>query len=179
MTPVGRRLEAALRVGGDAVVIPLFDAAGSLPAGRYPATIDEVEQSFVIPFAASLTRADLFAGWKRLRQEIRAIVPVEMEWIDGSFVTAKLDPGDIDVVSFIRADALGTLSMPDRQQLLPLVQGPASKPTHRCDSYLVAVFALGHPLEGQYLRERGYWDRQWSRDRTRPEKGYIDVRDTP
>ncbi len=160
-------------------MIPLFDAAGCLPAGRYLATVDDVEQTLVSPFPRSLTRADLFNGWQRLRREIRAMVSVEMEWIDGSFVTTKTDPGDIDLVTFIRAEHLVALPLADLQTLMPLFMGPATKARFRCESYLVPVVPEHDPAENVYLRNRGYWDRQWSRDRTRPEKGYIDVRDTP
>lgn len=83
--------------------LPRFTTDGLLPPGDYPLTIDELRASYLIngeglgiPDWDANWRAhlannlDLFAGqlWQ---------VGVERIFADGSFVTAKPHPGDIDV----------------------------------------------------------------------------------
>lgn len=73
-----------------------------MPAEGIPATIDEFYHAFVQPFTASETRERLFGEWinynRMLRQELSESFT---QWVDGSFVTQKLNPKDIDIVSFI------------------------------------------------------------------------------
>ena len=164
-------------------MIPAFEADGTLPLGRHVATAVEVEQRFVQPFPQSVRRPALYADWRMRRTQIAALTAIEMEWLDGSFTTAKNDPGDIDLVTFVSLDAYNQLSIADRQKLFELAQARA-KLLFGCDGYLVVVFPRNHPWEENYLRNRGYWDRQWSY--TRPgsagleiEKGYVDVRGAP
>lgn len=81
----------------------IFNEHGLLtPAEGISTTIDDVYNVFVRPFSASETRARLFQEWmtynRMLRQELGEGF---VQWVDGSFVTQKLNPKDIDIVSFI------------------------------------------------------------------------------
>ena len=59
---------------------------------------------FVANFPTSRTRATLYHEWTKYNQLLRKEVGDSFEqWINGSFVTSKLNPKDIDVVSFIPA----------------------------------------------------------------------------
>lgn len=98
-----------------------------------------------------------------------------MEWVNGSFVTAKHSPNDIDVTTFISAENVAALTVGQLQDVWELTAGPAPQQVG-CHSFLVVVFPDNHPYRNAYLRNRGYWDDLWSRRRIGPEKGYIDVR---
>lgn len=161
------------------MTIPLFEATGFLQPGRHPSTPTEIRTRLVDPFGQSVTRADLMDGWLRRRADVSAIVPIEMEWVNGSFVTEKLDPADIDVATFVRADFVDALTLTARQRLSEIVMGPVCRATYRCDAYFVPVFPRNHGLEPLYHRWRGYWDAQWSFDRSGVEKGFLDVRSDP
>ncbi|NNN19409.1 MAG: hypothetical protein HKL84_06090 [Acidimicrobiaceae bacterium] len=147
-----------------------------MPPGRYLATASEFEQRFVNTFPSSATRAKLYGGWRRRREELQSLVLIEQEWIDGSFVTGKSNPQDIDVVTFILAHELEALAIPDRQRVLELTVLDHSKIVFGCDSYLVVAHQEGHPSYDQFLYCRGYWDNWWSRSRTGSQKGYVEVR---
>lgn len=159
-------------------MLPPFNEHGVLPPGRYPVTVADVEQRFVQTFPTSLTRSNLFDGWRRRRQELYDLVEVEAEWLDGSFVTAKRDAGDVDVVTLVDADKVDALPVADRQRLFEIGSGARPLIEFGCHSFLLPTYPDGHPLHGRYLHMRGYWDRWWSRDRHAPEKGYLDVRGT-
>ena len=80
-----------------------FNEQGLLtPADGISATIDELYDIFVVPFPESETRSRLFADWTKYNRMLRQELDKDFtQWVDGSFVTQKLNPKDIDIVSFI------------------------------------------------------------------------------
>lgn len=162
--------------GADLAMIPSFNGHGVLPPGRYNASPQEVEHRFVDTFPNSATRRDIFRGWRSRREALTALIALECEWIDGSFVTSKSDAADIDVATFIRYEDLVALGVPQRQQVQDLTSGARPMLMYGCDSYLVVVLSEGHPQHGNYLAQRGYWDRWWGKHSAPSGKGYIEVR---
>ena len=72
-------------------MIPAPNAIGELPPGMHSATLAEVEAVF----AMTPRRRALFEGLQRAIQNLWA-AGVRRVFIDGSFVTTKADPNDID-----------------------------------------------------------------------------------
>jgi hypothetical protein len=72
-------------------MIPGFSRAGSLPAGIYWATRQEIESRF----GFSDRRTRLLAGLKSALGALHA-AGCRKVYIDGSFVTMKHEPGDYD-----------------------------------------------------------------------------------
>jgi hypothetical protein len=72
-------------------MIPAPNTIGELPPGMHTATLAEVEAVFV----TTPRRRDLFEGLRRAVQNLSA-AGVRRVFIDGSFVTTKADPNDID-----------------------------------------------------------------------------------
>ena len=72
-------------------MIPVFDANGNLPPGLHVATWDEL----VARFGANAQRQMLLSG---LRAALLWLKDAEClrVYVDGSFVTAKEEPGDYD-----------------------------------------------------------------------------------
>lgn len=158
-------------------MIPPFTDHGLLPPGRHPATPVEIENRLVATFPTSMTRKGLYDGWMRRREELLSIVDVVAEWIDGSFVTAKRDAGDVDLVTLIRQDAIDGLDLNDQKRVYDLVVGNHARIAFGCDSYLLAVYDESDPFHGDYLWGRGYWDRWWSTHAGASDmKGYLEVR---
>ncbi len=81
----------------------IFDEYGLLtPAEGILATADTLYDTFVQPFTASETRERLFHEWTKYNRMLRHDLGEGFtQWVDGSFVTQKVNPKDIDVVSFI------------------------------------------------------------------------------
>ncbi len=75
------------RTGG----IPDFDGNGNLPPGVYHVSLVEIEERFTW----NERRRMLFNGLKRALANL-ASAGVRRVWIDGSFVTAKDEPRDVD-----------------------------------------------------------------------------------
>ncbi|WP_413666861.1 hypothetical protein ACEN9X_20300 [Mucilaginibacter sp. Mucisp86] len=73
-------------------MIPELAENGILPPGIHICEIKELEAKFVY----NLHRRNLYNGLVRLVQDLKSI-NAKAIYVDGSFVTAKLMPGDIDV----------------------------------------------------------------------------------
>lgn len=76
-----------VRAGG----IPEFDDNGNLPPGVYHVSLAEIERRFTW----NQRRRLLFGGLRRALASL-ARGGVRWVWIDGSFVTAKEEPSDVD-----------------------------------------------------------------------------------
>jgi len=72
-------------------MIPAPNALGELPPGIHTATLEEVEAVF----AKTPRRRTLFDGLRRAVQNLKA-AGVRRVFIDGSFVTTKANPNDVD-----------------------------------------------------------------------------------
>jgi hypothetical protein len=72
--------------------------------------------------------------WLQHRGALAYLLPVDEQWVDGSFVTDVLEPGDIDVVSILDGPAYDLL--PESVQLLAesLLSGKYTRNYWRCDS---------------------------------------------
>lgn len=184
------------------VTIPSL-VADQLPQGRHCATLDEFEQAFVLDaaFAASTTRtqafADLLAALELLEQYETALV--ERMWLGGTFVSGKLDPGDIDVTFLLNEERYDSLSKTVQRRLFRL--GRRGKGFAEAglvvDAFFLVRSRIANPWSGPgevsdsastYMGIRGAWDDWWSRDRriglkdapplvedADPVRGYVEV----
>jgi hypothetical protein len=79
------------------MAIPLLTAAGFLPPGSHDATLAEVEAIFG-RFQETERRITLFRKLSEYIAELRSLGHAREVLLDGSFVTAKASPGDIDLI---------------------------------------------------------------------------------
>ena len=77
--------------------IPLLDADGFLPVGVHDCTLEEVKARFR-SFQTTNRRPQLFAKLEAFLKEVRAAGIVQSVLVDGSFVTTKPEPNDIDLI---------------------------------------------------------------------------------
>ena len=76
--------------------VPSLVDAGLLPVGVHDATLAEIEQAFGIQ---SDTRIKHFRNLKAFYGELQVFGPlIKGVFVDGSFVTSKPVPGDVDIV---------------------------------------------------------------------------------
>lgn len=74
------------------LMIPAFTGAGLLPPGDHGATLKEIEDKFVYNYG----RKVIYDGLIFVTDQLNAN-SVNAIWINGSFVTAKERPRDVDV----------------------------------------------------------------------------------
>lgn len=94
-------------------MIPDFRDDGYLPEGLYVATEAEVTFRFG---TATPRRRRLALRVRRWIQLSRAVAAKRL-FLDGSFVTAKLDPNDVDAVVWLGSDFVRRVSRGDTEAL--------------------------------------------------------------
>lgn len=146
-----------------------------LDPGRHVATATEIKTALVDAFSTAVTRGPLYDQWRVLNQAIEKILPIEEQWVNGSFVTTKLNPGDIDLVTHFDGARLAALDAGDRMLLKGLVAGHQSRDLHLCDSFVIAIYPNGHPWRSRYEALSAYFDGLFGKDRTGNAKGYVEV----
>src|SRR5262245_29211259 len=78
-------------------MIPKFNDYECLPEGIYDYTMDEAVQRFGV-FQSNDRRPRLWARFSEFIRQLKECGFVETVIVDGSFVTAKVTPSDIDLV---------------------------------------------------------------------------------
>jgi hypothetical protein len=85
-----------------------FDEKGHLiPYDIIELTLAEFEVFFVEGLEDRAHRRGLFDNYLRYLEALKAVVEAPFyQWVDGSFVTLKSSPKDIDVLTFIEYEKL-------------------------------------------------------------------------
>ncbi len=79
-------------------------------------------------------------------------------WLDGSFVTSKNHPGDIDVVSFVSSDLLNRLLPIGQSFALDMLNAKeATKPGYNVHSFSVTCVPVSHPLYVAQSQNAKFW----------------------
>lgn len=151
------------------------DGTDRLPVGRHRATLEEIEALLVEGFPDSATRGPLFASWRNLVAAIQRVVSVQAHWLDGSFVTTKQDPNDIDAVTHLDGALVDALDEVDMTLIKGLLSHKITEALHGCDSYLVVEYPEGHPGRTAYEAAVAYWDDWFGKDRDGNPKGYVEL----
>lgn len=99
-------------------------------------------------------------------------------WVDGSFLTAKIEPDDVDVVVCLNASVLDTLTSAQQAVIERLSKQGHGDGAFKCDSYIHIDYDAGHDLHGRGTWMRAYWTRQFGFSRSMDLKG-IPVVKTP
>ena len=132
--------------------------------GVHKVSVNEIETMCVSDFPDSTTRSEIF-GRLRTLLDLLTTTGIQAElWIDGSFVTIKENPGDVDLVLWFEPKM--TIS-PSKQSLIREFHEEEelrrNKGLPYCDMYYSAV-----------VRDwRQYWTRQFGTDRKGEPKGIL------
>jgi hypothetical protein len=135
-------------------------------------TMKDIRGRFVDATPDKTRRNELFVAYQLHVDSWSAIIgdaPAE-DWIDGSFITTKEFPGDIDVVTWIAAESLEQLQPQQRDKLLALFPGTPGGPVH---AFAHAVLPDGHPRKGLELRLRLSWIKCFGQGRDGILKGIV------
>jgi len=151
-----------------------------LPPGVHEATIDEIYQAFVE--GKSDKRKLLWDRWLAYRTVVFSLIEVNREFLDGSFVTSKHNPKDIDVSMWISGDEL--LDAPNETRTaISLLTGAGSFEVFSVDAYFITECEPSSPLYADFVENRDWCEEAWSRSRDRRQKltppavqkGYVEV----
>jgi hypothetical protein len=71
-----------------------------LAAGFYTRTMEELRKMCVEPYPSSQRRPEIMAGLESIHLRLIGLSITGELWVDGSFLTKKEEPDDVDVVLF-------------------------------------------------------------------------------
>lgn len=156
--------------------IPPFTDLGVLPTGRHSCSASDIKLALVDRFGVDSIRSVIFAEWKSHRAALRSLGSVEFQWVNGSFVTDKVNPGDIDIVTFFNGPAFDLLPRWKQHVIQELTNGKGSVAYTHVDASLAFFYPKTTRMYDSYKSDRAYWDAKYSRSRDFVAKGYLEVR---
>ncbi len=90
-------------------------------------------------------------------------------WLDGSFLTRKMDPEDADMALCVDGEFYNNCP-PNQRSVIDWVKGNL-KSTIRCDSYMFSVYPDTHKLYWVGEQMKAYWMTQFGLSRGKVQKG--------
>ncbi len=149
-----------------------------LHVGLHPMSVADVQDMCVGAFPRSTTRREIMVGLQAVIETLAGAKVTTDVWIDGSFLTEKVNPEDVDIVLCTQGEVYDNAT--DKQRnVIDTVACVNLKPPLRCDSYVFFEYPESHPLywEGQFMR--AYWMKQYGFSRGEDFKGVavVELRD--
>lgn len=136
---------------------------------------NELTKFFVDKIIDSITRKRLYDNYLNFINEfIEQITPNFTVWINGSFVTLKLNPNDIDFVVFLEGAIVQ-----EKQKELEALQKKYE--TQNLDLYFVKVYPKNHKRHFWYISKQMEWrhlftkTKQQKRTRKSFSKGFLKI----
>ena len=109
-------------------------------------------------------------GFEQVLDELnQKAMPMEI-WVDGSFVTEKLNPADVDVVAKVDGKDYDASTQAQRDVLKWLV-GTDLRQQFMCHSFAFVQYEPGHLLAAEGEWWRAYWLRQFGFNRNNEPRG--------
>lgn len=155
-----------------------FDELGYLkPYTKLEATVEDVFQGLVYNFSTSETRQQLFENYLNYNEALtKALKSDYTQYINGSFTTKKINPNDIDLVSFVDHQAL----LGNEKYVEENFLNKSALDMYGIDAYLVIVYPETHPYRVRTLSDAAYWNHwfgfsKFDRRKKRSPKGFIEI----
>ena len=110
-------------------------------------------------------------GFEAVVGELRANRIEGEIWVDGSFLTQKIDPEDVDILFRTSGDFVNRVTTTQEQLIGWFLQDDDVKDTYKCDTYLLIDYPDGHPEQAHSEWMRAYWVKQYGFSRGEDFKG--------
>ena len=129
-----------------------------LAPGRHYMTLTELRRATVDAFPDSTRRPMLFAELARLHSDLIGAGAICELWIDGSYLTAKPEPDDIDLCFSAFSDDFRLLHQQVQMQIWHSLDGGKQYSPY-LDTYVCFRFLRGDPRVNADTTD--YWSEKW------------------
>ena len=177
--------------------IPNFDDNGYLPHKCYEVTLEDIKEKLVDNFPNSKTRKSRFECFLKFYNElIKNVKSCTTFLIDGSFVTNKVNPRDVDFTVTIDTSKLTNNELQYLNKKLHekteirkefkyyekyVTQGMIKEESlynlkfykMGCDFFYIEKYPMNHQLFKKYLENKEEWIEFWGHDRNENKKGFL------
>ncbi len=132
-----------------------FDKRGNLtPYDIIKTDPSEFKYNLVTNFRPPTTREEIYSGYKIYIKDFSENISKEWyQWINGSFITIKQDPGDIDLVNFVDVNILEKNNAKVRKFRTKY----GSKNKYKVDGYILPVVDKSHKDYNEVQKVVNYW----------------------
>ena len=119
----------------------------------------DLRELTVTAFPESTTREALWQSLDKLISELRdfRLLPARL-WIDGSYLTEKVDPDDIDLCIEIEADRINTAPPQSAAFLMRLANHELHPAPRKLHTFIIPSAPVGHPDRINYLALCKQWE---------------------
>lgn len=132
-------------------------------------SLEQIKETCVTNFPLSSTRERIMISLESLVTELETHNVRTEVWIDGSFLTEKTNPEDVDLVLCTDGQVYDQGTQ-EQRTLLESINGNL-KATLNCDSYIFLEYPKEHHLYEIGAEMREYWLRQFGTSRRDEPKG--------
>ena len=146
-----------------------------LPRGLHRFCLHDLGHICTQPFDLSKTRSDILFG---LSVIVRVLSDAGVNghlWVDGSFLTQKIDPADVDCVLRLWGPWVAQVT-PNQIAALKWFSEPNRQADHSCHTFVFVEWPEGHSEHARGSELRDYWRRWFGRSRSGNDKGIASVR---
>lgn len=133
--------------------------------------LEDVRRLCVDTFKLSKTREGIMNGLETVVTKLRDANVKGLLWLDGSFVTEKIDPCDVDMVLEIARQDYDVLAPNEQQAVIWFSHN--LKAAHKCDSFVFFTYPEGHELFWTGRQWWSEWHYQFGLARRNHKKGII------
>lgn len=151
----------------------IFDQYGYLmPYEVIPTDFETFERVFVKGFADSSKRQQWFKNYVEYTKELKTLIGTGfIQWVDGSFISQKFNPNDIDFLTFIDFERYEL-----QEKGIEHLRKQRYQRKTGIDGYFVKTYPLGHKLHQIYVIECKRWLFDFTTDSfTKRSKGIIQL----
>jgi hypothetical protein len=153
-----------------------FNKSGLLvPDGKIISTLETLHSEFVIKIPSD-RRKQIFDLYLKYNEDLKRCCGQKAlkQWVNGSFVTKKEKPEDIDVVTFLDTKLVATLGSKLNDFL-----SPNSEIIYGVDAYIIETHSENNQKQFYYESDYAYWYDFFTKTRrsrgNRLSKGFLEI----
>ncbi len=154
----------------------VFNQSGLLvPDTLIPSSLQQLQEEFVFKIPTA-RRKSIFENFTKYNEDFKKVCNLNelQQGINGSYVSKKTNPGDIDVLTFLDHRLVKQLG-----NLLDEFRFPYSELKYGVDAYIIEVYPEDHNDNFRYVSDRAYWFDRFTKTRrirgNRLSKGFIEI----
>lgn len=130
-----------------------------LQEGFRAVSLTELEELCVTRFPLSRTRSKIFEGFRHVIDRIAACGMSYDLWLNGSFLTEKIDPADVDLVAWIPSHFYDDGTAQQRGAIIDWLTSPDNEPRtqHHCDTHAEPIYPADSPFHYMVAGAIEHW----------------------
>lgn len=148
-----------------------FGKNGTLPEGIHKPLLSEFKKCMVDGFPNSKTRQTLYRKYICFSEKCTKHPFIMVHWVDGSYVTNKPEPNDVDISLRVIASEFGK-HIDEGGSFLKDTEDIKIK--YSCDIYLILEYPIDDPRYEITTNREKYWRNWWGHTRENAAKGFVE-----